>query len=124
LAEHLGRDPGLAVAEGDPDRALQQVLELLVTRLHRGAAGQGVLDHPVLDRLGPQAAPQVLQLSHGQTAIIGQHGYPGALQLLREQLDLLYLVWSCHKKTSGLQTGTEADWPRSGVPRQEIKTSM
>ena len=81
-------------------RPLQEVLEVVVTRLHGGASSQRVLHHPVLDVLAAQPAAQVLHLLDREAAIVGQDRHLGRRQLLLEQVDLLHLLRSGHEKTS------------------------
>src|SRR5215471_11698282 len=105
LAEHLRRGAQVAVAERDRDGTLQQVLEPLVSGVDRGPPRQRVLDDAVLYVLRAQPPAQVLELGDRQTPVVGEDGHLRPLQFLREQLDLLYLFLSWHKKTSAPADG-------------------
>src|SRR5215471_14968260 len=114
----------LAVTERDRDRAPQQILEVRVPHLECCAPGQRVLDNAILDVLRPKSPSQILKLAHSQAAVVGKHRGLHIFQFPREELDLFYLLWSCHQKTSVPADGHGGAQLRSKLPRQEIKAPM
>ena len=100
VTQTLRRLDHVAGDEGDSGRADEQVVEAGDARLLGGELGQRVLDHGVVGVLA-ERAPQVLQLLHGETAVLGQHGTRGILERLHDLRDGGCLVWPRHGSPSG-----------------------
>ena len=92
VTQTLRRLDHVALDEGDGGRAGEEVVEAFDAHLGGGDLGQRVLDHGVVGVL-TEGAPQVLQLLHGETAVLGQHSACGTVERLNDLRDggLLYL---------------------------------
>src|SRR4051812_47328692 len=100
VTQTLGRLDHVAVDEGDRGRTGQQVVEAVDAHLGGGDLGQRVLDHGVVG-VRTEGAPQVLQLLHGETAVLGQHGTGAVVERLNDLRDGRLLLCPGHGSPSG-----------------------
>src|SRR5438045_2868607 len=88
LVDQLRGKTQVVVAKRDGDRAFELGLQRGHTGGFRGAPGQRVLHDAVLDVTAAKLAAQLLDLTDGQAAIVGETSAFGLLPLLAWQLDL------------------------------------
>src|SRR5690606_17155457 len=88
--------------EGDCRRTVEQVVQRRDPGLVGRNLGQRVLHHGVLGVLTERTA-QLLELSHGETAVLGQHGSAGVAELVRQLGHCGSLVGPRHRASASFR---------------------
>ena len=118
VTQTLGGLDHVSIDEGDGGRAGQQVVEAFDPRLGGGDLGERVLDHGVAGVLA-EGAPQVLQLLHGETAVLGQHSAGGIVERVNDLRNGGSLLWPRHGSPSGVDHRRPAH--RRRTPRAQAQ---